>query len=173
MENRLSKKINTHLHTFKQAIQEWFKNNNSDIIGDSNINIFLQFIFDYNYILLTKEDFTRRKRIKNNVLPPVRCCAYRANGEQCTRRKKTTFEFCGTHIKGTPYGIIQQIENETPIVNKYEVWIQEIQGIQYFIDDKNNIYLHEHILNNTNNPNIIGKYTINDAGNYIICGDLT
>ena len=50
---------------------------------------FLQFIFDYGSVSLSKEDFTRRKRVKNTVshykLDVVLC---RANGEQCTRRKK-------------------------------------------------------------------------------------
>ena len=48
----------------------------------------------------------KRKRVKNVVHLSDRCCAKRANGEQCTRRRKdTTTEYCGTHLKGTPHGI--------------------------------------------------------------------
>ena len=53
-----------------------------------------------------KEDFIKRKRIKNIVPNYERCIAKRANGEQCTRRNKNGEQFCGTHIKGTPHGII-------------------------------------------------------------------
>ena len=51
---------------------------------------------------------------------------------------------------------------------KKEVWIQEIKGIQYFIDSEQNIYNHQHILSNERNPEIIGKCTINNMGNYEI-----
>ena len=33
MENRISRKVDTHLTTFKEDIKEWFNKNNSDING--------------------------------------------------------------------------------------------------------------------------------------------
>jgi hypothetical protein len=172
MENRISRKVDTHLTTFKEDIKEWFNKNNSDINGDSNKNNFLQFIFDYGSVSLSKEDFTRRKRVKNTVSLQIRCCACRANGEQCTRRKKDGEDFCGTHIKGTPYGIVEQNKNDIVQVKKCEIWVQEIKGIQYFIDSNKNIYLHEDILNNKKNPSVIGSYSVDDSGKYSICGEL-
>ena len=173
MENRISRKVDTHLMSFKEDIKEWFSKNNSDITGESNKNSFLQFIFDYGSLSLSKEDFTRRKRVKNTVSLQIRCCACRANGEQCTRRKKDGEEFCGTHIKGTPYGIVEQDKTDIVPVKKREIWVQEIKGIQYFIDNSNNIYLHEDILNSKKDPSIIGKYNIDNDGKYNICGELT
>tara|TARA_B100001093_G_C26717336_1_gene966255 strand:- start:282 stop:800 length:519 start_codon:yes stop_codon:yes gene_type:complete len=163
MENRILKKVDIHISSFKTDIKEWFDKSNSDICGECNRSEFLKFIFDYNNLSLSKEDFSRRKRSKNHVPCQLRCCARRANGEQCTRRKKDGQEFCGTHVKGTPYGKIQNNNLNTEISKKIEVWVQEINGIQYFIDKNENIYLHEDILNNKINPSIIGKYSkIND-----------
>ena len=42
---------------------------------------------------------------------------------------------------------------------KVQVWIQEIRGISYYIDNENNIYDHQDIVNNRLNPKIIAKYT--------------
>ena len=166
MENRITKKVDTHLTSFKEDIKEWFDVNNSDISGDANKNAFLQFIFDYGTLSLSKEDFARRKRIKNTVPLQIRCCACRATGEQCTRRRKDGHEFCGTHIKGTPYGVVEQNKLETNTLKKKEIWVQEIKGINYFIDDTNNIYLHDDILQQTKNPTIIGKYFNDSEGNF-------
>ena len=41
-----------------------------------------------------------------------KCKAKRINGERCSRRHKDGFEYCGTHIKGTPYGIVGEDEEK-------------------------------------------------------------
>ena len=128
----------------------------------------LQELYDYEILQLDKVDFQKRKRVKNVVPLHDRCTAVRANGEQCSRRKKGELEFCGTHSKGTPYGIMEFNKLEISSEKKKEVWIQEIKGIQYFIDSEQNIYNHQHILSNERNPEIIGKCTINNMGNYEI-----
>ena len=99
MENRIGKKIDIHLSQFKNTIKDWFDNNDSDICGTCTRSDFLKFIFDYNGILLSKDDFQKRKRVKNSIPIQIRCCAKRANGEQCTRRKKNENDYCGTHCK--------------------------------------------------------------------------
>ena len=45
-----------------------------------------------------------------------------------------------------------------PTHRKVQCWIQEIQGISYYIDGEGNVYNHEDIVNNDVNPNIIAKY---------------
>ena len=78
------------------------------------------------------------KRIKNIVPQYDRCNAKRANEEQCTRRKKPDFDFCGTHIKGVPHGKVQIEEKmQCLVLNKLEVFVQDIQGIHYYIDISN------------------------------------
>ena len=161
MENRITKKIETHLLDFKNDVKEWFNDNNSDICGTCSRSDFLKFIFNYNSILLAKDDFQKRKRVKNNVPIQIRCCAKRANGEQCTRRKKNDNDFCGTHIKGIPYGKIESNSIIIPLVKQKKIWVQDIKGIHYYIDANGNIYDHEDVLANKKNPQIITQYTKN------------
>jgi hypothetical protein len=105
----------------------------------------------------------KRKRVKNSVILSDRCCAKRANGEQCTRRRKDDSEYCGTHQKGTPHGICENEEEQQlkPQMEKIEVWAQEIKGIIYYIDKNFNVYQPEDIMKNMNNPKIIAKYIKN------------
>ena len=161
MENRITKKVDTLVGQFKDDVKNWLDVNNIEISGNSNKSDFLKFIFDHNTIALSQDDFQRRKRVKNDVPSIIRCCAKRANGEQCTRRKKDECEFCGTHSKGTPYGMVDGEQANTSTVKKCEVWVQEIKGIQYFIDDNYNVYNHEDILQNKTTPEVIGNYVKN------------
>lgn len=166
MENRIAKKVDIHISEFKNNIKEWFDKNESNISGRSSQSDFLKFIFDYNSVLLSKEDFQKRKRVKNSVPSQIRCCAKRANGEQCTRRKKNDFEYCGTHCKGIPYGKIQEHKNDIPLLKQKKIWIQEIKGLNYYIDKDGNVYDHADVLANNTNPEIITQYTkdnINDT----------
>ena len=100
-----------------------------------------------------------RKRIKNAIPTSNRCTAKRANGEQCTRRRKDDCEFCGTHEKGRPHGLITSNEFEVNTNKKLEVFAQEISGIVYYLDNYGNVYNTEDIMKEVNNPEIIAKYT--------------
>ena len=159
MEKRINKKIDLYTSEFKDHIKE--KVLQLGIKDDSNQ--LLQFIYDYERLVLVKEDFMKRKRVKNTVNLFDRCCAKRANGEQCTRRKKNEDEYCGTHMKGTPHGIIENSGEEEVVTNqKVEVWAQDIQGIIYYIDTNYNVYQTEDIFVNKPNPKLIAKYVKND-----------
>lgn len=162
MEKRIENKIEQHLTNFKKAIQLWFDENNVNITGSQTKNDFLQFVFDYNGLKLSKEDFQRRKRSKNIVPQQERCIAKRANGDQCTRRRLSDM-YCGTHSKGTPHGIIQESEVvKEPTIEKIEIWMQDIQGIYYYIDKKHNVYCPEDIVEGKKNPSIIAKWIEKD-----------
>lgn len=130
----------------------------------------LQELYDQPILKLDKTDFQKRKRVKNVVPLHDRCIACRANGEQCTRRRKGDSEYCGTHIKGTPHGIISKEKQDSEpkcTVKKVSVWAQDIKGIIYYIDDSNNVYETSAILQGTDNPKIIAKYqkSLDDEGN--------
>jgi len=166
MEKRINKKLENYITDFKNNLREKIDSTSFvDIEKDKN-NI-LQYIYDYERLHISKEDFSKRKRVKNTVPLFDRCCAKRASNEQCTRKKKTGFEYCGTHIKGTPHGIVLQNDENIQTTNKIEVWAQEIQGIIYFIDDNENVYRTEDIAANICNPKIIAKYKKN-GGVYTI-----
>jgi hypothetical protein len=156
MERRLNKKTETYITLFKDNIRE--KATQMGITKNEEVNKLIQYIYDYDRLCFNKEDFQKRKRVKNFVPIFDRCCAKRASNEQCTRRKKEGSEYCGTHMKGTPHGIMDsqgEVKNNT---QKVEVWAQDIQGIVYYIDKSNNVYQAEDIVGNKTNPKIIAKY---------------
>lgn len=163
MERRLNKKINDYVHTFKTDITEKIKslvavNNNdeTDVVGLTS------YIYEYSRFEFHKDDFLKRKRVKNTVPNYERCCAKRASGEQCTRRRKDESSYCGTHSKGTPHGIISDTENSSQITTKVEVSTIDIKGIVYYIDNTCNVYDPQDIVANNINPKIIAKYVKND-----------
>ena len=156
MERRINKRIEGYITTFKDELRE--KVLNFDAENEMSKNQLIQYIYDYERLTLEKDDFMKRKRVKNVVPFFDRCCAKRANGEQCTRRKKEGDEYCGTHMKGTPHGVAES-QNEVKDQNqKIEVWAQDIQGIVYYIDKTGNVYQAEDIISNKINPKIIAKY---------------
>jgi hypothetical protein len=133
----------------------------------------ISFVYDYDKLKLTKEDFMKRKRVKNIVPAQHRCHAKRANGEQCTRKKKTGCDYCGTHTKGVPNSIMDDVANGSLSTIKVSqqnvnVWVQNIKGIEYFIDAKNNVYKHEDVIENSVNPQIIAKCSKNESGQHSI-----
>jgi len=157
MERRLNKKAETYITSFKDSICE--KATELGLTNDSNATQLLQYIYDYDRLSFNKEDFQKRKRVKNFVPIYDRCCAKRASEEQCTRRRKEGSEYCGTHMKGTPHGIVVENSNEPKVTTqKIELWAQDIQGITYYIDKTNNVYDTADIMKNQKNPKIIAKY---------------
>ena len=73
------------------------------------------------------------------------------NEEQRNRRKKDDELYCETHIKGTPNGGRIHEKTQSTISKKITVWYEDIMGIQYYIDDNNNVYKPEDIMNNKEN----------------------
>jgi hypothetical protein len=159
MEKRLNKKLELWITGFKDNIRE--KASQIGISKNDQTNQLIQYIYDYDRLTFGKEDFQKRKRVKNVVPFFDRCCAKRASNEQCTRRKKDGIEYCGTHMKGTPHGIIDNQNESKPNTQKIEVWAQDIQGIVYYIDKTFNVYQAEDIIINKLNPKIIAKYVKN------------
>ena len=130
MERKINKKIDEAFTNYKQDIK-------TGIVGaitainckidetpgllmssmkqtiQSELMNLLQELYDQPVLKLDKTDFQKRKRVKNVVPLHDRCIACRANGEQCTRRRKGDSEYCGTHIKGTPHGIISKEKQDS------------------------------------------------------------
>jgi hypothetical protein len=169
MEKHINAKLEQFQLKFKADIKEWISSRNIKIMGENqstNYNSeFMQFIYDYNSIHMDETDFKKRKRIKNIVPQFELCVAKRANGEQCTRRKKSDGEYkdnhtnlCGTHVKGTPHGSITSDTSTQKPNTKVEVWVKDIKGINYYIDALHNVYNPEDILANKVNPSVIEKW---------------
>lgn len=156
MERRLNKKINDYVHTFKTDMAEKIKLCQTSSQKPDMMDL-LNYVYQYDNLEINKDDLMKRKRVKSTVPVYDRCCAKRANGEQCTRRKKDECQYCGTHIKGTPHGILN--ENEVPnTTKKVEVHAIDIKGIIYYLDNDGNVYDTEDIVSNKKNPRVIAKY---------------
>lgn len=140
------KNISSILETLKSEVVEILKDETS---------IFKK-IDSVNNIKFDLDKYKKRHRAKNIISDDIRCCAKRADGAQCSRKKRGGSMFCGTHIKGCPHG---EFEKNTTTTTKMITTIAiDIGGIYYYKDTDNNIYNTEDVHSGKNNPQIIGKY---------------
>ena len=69
-------------------------------------------------------------------------------------------------------GVVREINNnvddKSKNITKIEIWVQEIKGINYYVDSMNNVYKPEDIISNKPNPAIIAKWSLSDTGVYKI-----
>jgi len=184
MERRLNGKLDSYIITFKteiakrlQEIVDGLDNIKSEVINTSiddtrtRCNDLAGFVYNYEKMRLNKDDFMKRKRVKSIVPIYDRCCAKRASGEQCTRRKKEGEVYCGTHIKGTPHSVMEEPTTEIPTTKnvKVDIWAQDIKGIIYYVDKSGIVYDTEDIMKIDKHPKrVIAKYVQDGAGNYSI-----
>lgn len=201
MERRVNKRINEYVSGFKQSVKteiikiiEKNKEHQGDKTAerDKALRSLLQYVCDYEKCELTSTDFEKRKRSKNNVPIHEQCIAKKADGSRCTRRKRDGSHFCGTHIKGTPHGFIEEntstceTDGASIKINsmvapsnlvspnktkKVEIWLEDINGIMHYIDNNFNVYDNEDIKKGINNPKVIYKYEkdyVNGAEIYTI-----
>jgi len=165
MDKQINEKIHGYVEEFKNKIRN--KILELDFQEKGKINEILEFTNEFESLVINKEDLSNKKRTKTVIDSIHRCNAKRANGEQCTRKRKDGYEFCGTHTKGIPNGSIQ-VDASIQNIRKIEVVVQDINGIAYYIDQENNIYRTEDILSNKQNPQIIAKYRKMEDGRFHI-----
>lgn len=175
MEKNIRSKITIYESEFKDNLRQWLLANDACIIcakTTDKTNDFIQHLSDFPRLLLSGQDFEKRKRVKNNVPDYNRCIAMKCNGERCSRKQKQDgTQFCGTHIKGVPHGTFtsnQEINKKRQI----NLWLQEINGISRYIDENNNVYSTQDIVGKVNPPKIIGKCGIkSDSETYYMIQD--
>ena len=154
MEKKLNLKAEQFFTKFKDDIRE--KLIKLGFSENAKANDLLEYVYEYERLIFNKDDLSKRKRVKNSIPTQNRCNAKRANGEQCTRKRKDGVEFCGTHAKGVPYGLTA---DECVVCTKQiDVFATDIMGIVYYIDKNSNVYQAEDIISNKINPKIIAKY---------------
>lgn len=156
MEKRLNKKIELYITAYKADLKNKVVSLNFQ--DNSKVVDLLEYVFDHPRLSLDKDDFVKRKRVKNSIPEINRCIAKISNGEQCTRRRKVNCEFCGTHSKGIPHGSIQSdLGNEIVVTQLSNVFAEDIKGIVYYIDSSLNVFKTEDILQNKENPTIVAQ----------------
>lgn len=87
--------------------------------------------------------------------PNMRCIAICSDKKQCTRVKKRGCLLCGTHAKAMASSNTAEPVQKMKAV---EVWVEDINGIAYYLDKNGNVYDTEDVLENRQNPRIIGRY---------------
>ena len=67
MERNIKKKVNNYSNDFKLNLQKWLEDNHATIFvnEENKTNDFIQYMNDFPYLVLEKEDFQKRKR--NNL----------------------------------------------------------------------------------------------------------
>ena len=169
MERRLTTRIRNHEKNFKNDIQKWFSENNCSVVdsgGLSKTSEFLKHVYDAEPLSLSPSDFTKRKRVKNDAPFCERCSAKRADGQQCTRRKRNDNNYCGTHMKGTPHGVIETNGILESVVKKITLTVVDINGIHYHVDTEGNVYDATDIISGSSSPSIIAQYNLSESGEY-------
>ena len=166
MEKRINKKIETYITSFKDSIRDKVTSLLAESphgLSKDKANELLEYVYEYERLVVLKDDLVKRKRIKNSIPNMNRCTANRATGEQCTRRRKDDCEFCGTHMKGTPHGVIHATDASAVVSRKIEVVAKEICGIVYYIDKFNNVYNTEDVMDDKPDPRIIAQYVLRNG----------
>lgn len=168
MEKVVNKSIDEYLTKFKSDVAN--KISELKFNNDGKTNKLLEFVSNYNNLILKKDDLKKTSRIKTVIPPCSRCSAKRVNGEQCTRRKNKESEYCGTHSKVLPYGVFE-VKTDGDSKRSMNVIAENIQGIMYYIDSFLNVYNTEDILEGKEDPRIVAKavkinsvYTIPEFG---------
>lgn len=167
-QSKLNALINGFMDEFKRELSDKLQS------GESNSTV-LEYIQRYQPPIITEEDIMKKKRVKNIIPFHDKCIARRANGEQCSRRKKKGGNFCGTHNKACPHGTIslesitaENSEIAQGVVKKHiEVWLEDINGIMYWINNEGAVYHPDDIRNNIENPRVISHYEKIENGDSI------
>ena len=159
-ENKLNASIKQHFDDFKNQLREQ--------LGIQSLPPgIMDFVDSYEFPVLIEEDYSKKRRVKNPIPFHEKCIAKAANGDQCSRRKKKGSEFCGTHNKARPHGIITppqakgENEGENVVKKEIEVWLEDINGIMYWINDIGTVYHPNDIRTNIENPRVIAHYEKN------------
>ena len=165
MEKRVEQKVSTYVNEYKNSIREKAEDLGLSHGGGAQL---VQYLYDYPMLTWDKDDFTRRRRVKNSIPICDRCLAKRANGEQCTRRRKEESQYCGTHFKGIPHGDYTNEEHSLNTTKVIELTVRDIGGIMYYIDNDNKVYNQAHVLENKTNPDCGGKLQEKSDGTVFI-----
>ena len=152
--------LGSELQEISDDIQSVFNTHLSKIINgvidDYGLHQYQKEIYK-KYISFDCNSPKYEKKKKNNICKSEQCLAKKANGSQCSRRKKFDHNFCGSHIKSLPYGMVDNYteigsNSSDNIDNNYiETWVDPILGSGYLVDKNNIVYT-----NNIDDPQIVG-----------------
>jgi hypothetical protein len=94
------------------------------------------------------------------------CTAICSNGKKCMRKCCIGIQFCGTH-KPFSETVDDIAKTNTPMCS-HSVFVEDIDGIAYYMDSHGNVFSAEDILRQSVAPRIIAKYSRNVSGEYLL-----
>ena len=160
MDKRVNQQLEKYLIQFKDNIKQ--KVTDLSFEDKAKSSELLEFVYEYERLSFTKDDFIKRKRVQNVIPDNNRCIAKKSCSDQCTRRRKTDSEYCGTHSK-----YASQIDGDSIVTKTVEVVAKEMEGIVYYVDEFQNVFRTEDILNEKENPQVVSRYEQLPGGRYI------
>jgi len=95
------------------------------------------------------------------------CTAICSNGKKCMRKCCIGIQFCGTHKPFSEPAVANDTKPNTPTCT-HSVFVEDIDGIAYYMDSYNNVFNAEDILRQSLSPRIIAKYSRNVSGEYLL-----
>ena len=116
----------------------------------------VEYIYNYPRFQVNLSKYEKKKREPKKI-PPIneRCTAKRSNGEQCSRRKKKHFEFCGTHLNHS------DAPSQPSLIEK-ELVATNVNGILHYVGEKGLVFSPEDVLRGSVNPKHIGYFNGNE-----------
>lgn len=106
----------------------------------------------------------RGKRRQVSCVPEAdRCRALceGASAPRCSRRRRPGEQFCGTHMKGQPHGVVAGSSGTGEV--RHAVVIEEVKGIPYYVDAEvpepdapRRAYDPAAVLDGRHNPSVVG-----------------
>ena len=123
---------------------------------------------DYNklvkkYCVAPPNTLFKKKNIKNVIDKNIQCMAKKADGKQCTRRRRIkdnegniispSVDYCGKHLKCIKFGRIDDEEKFKNSGNYIKTRRENIDGEYYLVDPTNNAVF----TYNKNNPILVGN----------------
>ena len=151
--------LNGLLHIYNSHIETMLKN----ISEEYNIDLeslkqkyLQQNEIDFNVFAPKKRARKKNKQVTKEDL----CMARKADGCQCTRRRKPGTDYCGKHVGNLKHGRIDDTDEYSNNDKFIHCSITTINGKEYLMDQNNIVYT-----NNVDSPTVIGK--LSDCGNIV------
>ncbi len=105
--------------------------------------------------LSTSSNVIPEKKKRNKNIKPKEdiCIAKKADGMQCTRKKRDNSLYCGKHCNSQKFGSVTIEDSVADDSDKYIMtWTEQYDGVNYLVDNNNIVYSYD-----IENPVIIGK----------------
>lgn len=142
----LKKIFNDKLCVILNEISDDYQLNN-----DKLVKKYIDDSFDIDF---SAAPIKKRKRKQNKLLAKNELCmARKADGLQCTRRRRDGTEFCGKHASNLKYGRVDDEELNDSNKDQIKCTLEKIDGNSYLVDCNSKlVYTFD-----TDNPTVVGK----------------